>query len=47
MYEILNTMCNKCCYVQCGMSGDKEKECHCDNQEGYNCYNCKHKNMCF
>ena len=47
MCEILNTECGKCCYVQCGMMTDKEKECHCDNQEGHNCYNCECKDMCF
>lgn len=45
--DIVNTECGKCCYVQCGMDADKEKECHCDNQEGHNCYSCKCKSMCF
>jgi hypothetical protein len=45
--DIVNTECGKCCYVQCGMDADKEKECHCDNQEGHNCYSCKCKSICF
>ena len=35
--EIKNTECNKCCYIHCGMDVDKEKGCHYDNQEGFNC----------
>lgn len=45
--EILNTECNRCCYIQCGEHSNKEKQCHCDNKEGHNCYNCKHKDVCF
>lgn len=39
--------CNSCCVVKCGLFGDFENKCHCENFSSKSCKGCKHKDLTF